>query len=170
MVIFLLVLFVAERSYSQEVIVWDSATKLTWTDFWGKVDAKSPFDAASTSGMRYQLKATNEGFSDSVVAVFYPGESWVRRPTESGLIHEQGHFDITEIFARRLRKRLQEFVPKRGDLPHQLNLLYNETENERDAMEKLYDRETKHSVDSFRQARWNARIRNELKELEEFAN
>ncbi len=120
--------------------------------------------------MRYQLKATSEGFSDSVVAVFYPGESWVRRPTESGLIHEQGHFDITEIFARRLRKRLQEFVPKRGDLNHQLNLLYNETESERDAMEILYDKETRHSVDVVRQERWNVRIRNELRALEGFAN
>jgi hypothetical protein len=170
MVIFLFALFAAERSLTQDVIVWDSATQLTWADFAGKVDAKSPFDAATTSGMRYQLKSSSEGVTDSVVAVFYPAESWVRRHTENGLIHEQGHFDITEIFARKLRKRLQEFVPRRGDLPHQLNLLYNETENERDAMEQLYDRETNHSVDAVRQARWNLRIRNELKELGEFAN
>ncbi len=85
------------------------------------------------------------------------------------LIHEQGHFDITEIFARKLRKRVQEFVPKRGDLGHQLRLLYDETESERDAMENLYDKETKHSIDAVRQAYWNGRIQKELKDLEKFS-
>jgi len=169
-VLYLLALTVPGRSFSQDVIAWDSATKLTWADFAGKADPESPYNAATISGILYKMYPRSDGYSDSIIAVFYTSESWVKGRTESALIHEQGHFDITEIFARKLRKRLQEFVPKRGDLNHQLNLLYEEVESERDAMENLYDKETRHSADAVRQARWNVTIRNELRALEEFAN
>ena len=167
--IFAVALFFSGRSLSQDVIVWDSATKLTWEDFLGKGDQTSPFAAMTSSGIYYRLKTSSDGYSDSVVAVFYKTDSWVRRPSQGSLMHEQGHFDITEIYARKLRKRLEEFVPKRGDLGHQLKLLYDEVESERDAMENLYDKETRHSADAVRQADWNIRIRKELKELEKFA-
>jgi hypothetical protein len=166
----LIALAVSGRSFSQDVIAWDSVTKLTWADFAGKADPESPYNAATISGVLYKMYPRSDGYSDSIIAVFYKSESWVKGRTESALIHEQGHFDITEIFARKLRKRLQAFVPRRGDLGHQLRLLYDETESERDAMENLYDKETKHSIDAVRQAYWNGRIRRELKALEEFAN
>jgi hypothetical protein len=169
LVIFLAALFFSGELRSQDIIVWDSTVKLTWADFAGKADPKSSFDAATVSGIRYKLNLSGEGLTDSVAAVFYKAESWVRRRTEGALIHEQGHFNITEIFARKLRKRIEEFVPRRGDLAHQLNLLYDEIESEREVMESLYDRETRHSADARRQAYWNARIQKELKELEKFA-
>jgi hypothetical protein len=169
MVILLVVLLVWGRAIPQDVIVWDSTTKLTWADFVGKVDARSSFEAATVSGIRYKLSLSSEGLSDSVTAVFYRTESWVRRQTEGALVHEQGHFDITEIFARKLRKRIGEFVPKRGGLAYQLNMLYDEVEGEREAMEELYDKETRHSADAVRQARWNVWIRKELRELNNYA-
>jgi hypothetical protein len=168
--IFLVVLCFCGRLLSQDVIVWDSAARLSWGDFLGKADPKSPWNAATVSGIVYKLNLNGQGLTDSVTAVFYKSDSWVKDSTADGLIHEQGHFDITEIFARKLRKRIQEFVPKRGDLAHQLMLLYDEIESERKAMENLYDRETGHSADAVRQAEWNVRIRNALKGLEKFAD
>jgi hypothetical protein len=167
--IFLAFLSLSGRSFSQEVIVWDSATKLSWADFLGQPDPKSPWNAATVSGLTFKLNLSGVGLTDSVTAVFYRLESWVKTRTESGLIHEQGHFDLSEIFARKLRKRIQEFVPKRGDLAHQLRLLYDQVESEREAMENEYDTETRHSADARRQAYWNVRIGKELKALEKFA-
>jgi hypothetical protein len=139
-------------------------------DFAGTADRSSPYNAVTISGILFKINPNSDGYSDSIIAVFYRAESWVKGRSESALIHEQGHFDISEIFARKLRKRLQEFVPKRGDLGHQLRSLYDEAESERDAMENLYDKETRHSVDVMGQERWNVRIRNELKELDKFAD
>jgi hypothetical protein len=170
MVILLAVLQVFDWTDAQEVIVWDSAAKLTWGDFQGKIDSASPYSASTVSGIAYKFRLAGDGYSDSIKAVFYKGESWVRLPKDYALIHEQGHFDITEIFARRLRKRLQAFVPKRGSLGQQLKRLYDEIEGGRVAMENLYDAETKHSADRERQVEWNEWIRKELKALEEFAN
>jgi len=170
-IVFLLVtFFVGQGAFSQEILVWDSAVKLTWGDFQGKVDSSSPYSASTVSGIVYKFRFSGDGYSDSIKAVFYRKESWVRVPKDGALFHEQGHFDITEIFARKLRKRLQSFVPKRGSLGQQLKKLYDEVEAERVAMENLYDTETKHSADGERQAEWNERIRKELKELEAFAD
>jgi hypothetical protein len=143
------VLFASGRSFSQDVIAWDSATKLTWADFAGTADRSSPYNAVTISGILFKINPNSDGYSDSIIAVFYRAESWVKGRSESALIHEQGHFDISEIFARKLR---------------------NEAESERDAMENLYDKDTKHSIDAVRQAYWNGRIGRELKALEEFAN
>jgi hypothetical protein len=170
MVILPAVLLVCGGAFSQEVIVWDSAAKLTWGDFQGKIDPSSPYSASTVSGIVYTFHLSGDGYSDSITAVFYRSESWVRLPKDYALIHEQGHFDITEIFARKLRKRLQAFIPKRGSLGQQLKRLYGEVEAERVTMESLYDTETKHSVNHERQAEWNERIRKELRELEEFAD
>ena len=170
MVILLAVFLICGGAYSQEAIVWDSAAKLTWGDFQGKIDSASPYSASTVSGIVYKFRLAGDGYSDSIMAVFYRGESWVRLPKDGALIHEQGHFDITEIFARKLRQRLQTFMPKRGGLAQQLKRLYGEVEAERVAMENLYDAETKHSADRERQVEWNERIRKELRELEEFAD
>lgn len=159
---------VSSRSFSQDSTVWNAGAKLTWADFKGKVDSGSTFIAVTVSGIQYKLRFDSRGLSDSVFAVFYKAESWVKAPTERALIHEQGHFDITEVYARRLRKRLEEFVPKRGSLGHQLELLYDEVEAAREAEERLYDQQTGHGSDAVRQAEWEVRILKELRELDEF--
>jgi hypothetical protein len=159
---------VSLRSICQDSTVWNAGAKLTWADFKGKVDSGSTFVAVTVSGIQYKLRFDSRGLSDSVFAVFYKAESWVKVPTDRELVHEQGHFDITEVFARRLRKRLEEFVPKRGSLGHQLELLYDEVESSREAEQQLYDLQTGHGSNAVRQAEWEVRIEKELKELEGF--
>ena len=167
-VIFLAALLVSGDLFSQDTIVWSAGTKLGWEDFVGKADAASPFVAVSVSGIQYKLRFGGNGMSDSVFVVFYRTESWVKTRTAGELVHEQGHFDITEVYARKMRKRLQDFVPRQGSLELQLGMLYDEVERERDAEENRYDRETKHGGDAGRQAVWNKKILDDLDELEEF--
>jgi Bacterial protein of unknown function (DUF922) len=168
LLLILVLAIVSLRSYSQDSTVWNAGAKLTWADFKGKVDSGSSFIAVTVSGIQYKLRFDNRGLSDSVFAVFYKAESWVKAPTEKALAHEQVHFDITEVFARRLRKRFGEFIPKRGSLNHQLEMLYDEVEAAREAEERLYDQQTGHGSNAVGQAEWEVRIQNELRELEEF--
>jgi predicted secreted Zn-dependent protease len=164
----LAVCFLYGRAFPQDIIVWSGDTKLTWADFTGKADSGSPFVAVTVSGIQYKFRSDSRGMSDSVFAVFYKAESWVKGSTATTLAHEQGHFDITEVYARRMRKRLEEFVPRRGSLARQLESLYEEVERERDVEEDLYDRQTGHGSFAVRQTEWAARIQKELKEMEGF--
>ncbi len=168
--LFFIVLLASARTYSQDIVVWDSVVRLTWRDFKGEVDSSSLYSASTASGIIYKFRLDGDGYNDSIVAVFYTAESWVHIKSDKGLVHEQGHFDITEIFARKLRKRLREFIPKRGSIGQQLKQLYDDVERDRAATENLYDTETKHSADAERQAYWLGKIRDQLKELEEYGN
>lgn len=169
LVIFLVVLLSAGSAFSQDMVIWDSTTKLSWADFLGQADTRSTFSAVSVTGIYYKIKLGPFGFGDTILAVFYKQDSWVRDSSEAQLVHEQGHFDITEIFARKLRKARMEFIPRRGDLHQQLNQMYDDVDKARDTMERLYDQETRHSADAVMQRRWNERIRKELAELGEYA-
>ena len=66
------------------------------------------------------------------------------------LNHEQRHFDITEYIVRKLNYDL-----KGKDSTRQLHL-FKVYEEQLDLMQKLYDTETNHSVDSLRQETWNS--------------
>ena len=87
------------------------------------------------------------------------------------LKHEQGHFDISEIWARKLNKKLQGLCGRgktvkdaTDDLQKQVQKAYDESERDRDKMEKDYDKETKGGTDDAKQAEWDKMISDLLKQ------
>ena len=84
------------------------------------------------------------------------------------LAHEQIHFDISELYARKLRKELKEhknqLTLKRGYMSRVFNQIYGESENR----QTLYDQETEGGQNEAQQALWKAIIEKELGDLERF--
>ena len=106
-----------------------------------------------------------------IVAEFYPNSSWVKpnRKLASLLKHEQGHFDITELYVRKMRKAIRDaHVGCEDDVKAEvagkeiLRLLDREWEK----AEKQYDAETKDGSDIVRQNAASEKIASELKALE----
>src|SRR2546423_4065612 len=85
-----------------EYIPWRPARRLTWDDY--QCDPVRNTDAvASTStslGISYQL--VDSKLTYHITCGFSKSKSWGLLKTDYILAHEQGHFDITEIFARKL--------------------------------------------------------------------
>ena len=66
--------------------------------------------AASTAtylGINYGI--TQFIFTYKINCRLSKNKSWVRYKSDYVLSHEQGHFDITEIFARKLNKMMSEY-------------------------------------------------------------
>ena len=83
--------------------------------------------------------------------------------------HEQLHFDITELYARLFRKRLDENIKSTGDLSKISgisNTIMKEWQEEQDD----YDNETNHSMNEKKQAEWNLNLKQRLDALKEFAS
>ena len=90
---------------------------LSWKDFKGKPDKKSPFDAETASersGLAWKAKVTKSGGVWAAEATVNPssldlkasmnrGLSWVRKGKQSAdlLRHEQGHFDIENVLVEK---------------------------------------------------------------------
>lgn len=140
-------------------LLWDDERTLTWDDFSADPDFENEFASALTSSaIKYTYKCGPEGLlTYTVRAEFIKDESWVKFDalTSYHLQHEQVHFDITELYARKIRKALNErffSCDQRADLDALVRTYLAEWRS----FEMLYDHETNHSLLEDEQAKWNA--------------
>lgn len=100
---------------ADEVIVWSATRKLDWKDFKGKPPAGTLGGALSAISHDYAAGCRDDALQVRVQTIFMPRQSWVTyRIAASGLasrvgiVHEQIHFDLAEVYARRIRKMFRE--------------------------------------------------------------
>lgn len=140
---------------------------LDWSDFRGEPDSGSYFDSAVNTGITYQWSYSKEDGDDialdfDVNSFCYPTLSWVKKGQTTAylLAHEQLHFDISEIHARIMRKKLRDYKPTKGkDVRKDLNRMYKRVERMRINMQKKYDRDTDHSRNKEAQKAWEQKVK-----------
>lgn len=156
---------------AEERIAWSDDYRLSWADFKGQPKQGNVFVASTNSGLSfgYGFKTINgvptSDFNYEVTSYFYPELSWYvpERVSERVLNHERTHFDITELHARKLRKRIAEFDFS-VNAKEELDELYSQIERERRAMQSKYDLETDHSVLHAEEAAWVSKVAQWLKD------
>jgi hypothetical protein len=162
---FLLLICCSNSSFTQddgkeEKIIWQKSRRLTWNDYKGKKQKR--FAAASTVYSMYRTiyVGTDKNSMASVKAVFYPKDSWKGNYLDDALLaHEQRHFDIVELYARKLRKQLSEIkVKDKKDAEQKLDSLHALIDKEMDAFQDKYDEETDYSMAHNEQISWIKKI------------
>jgi predicted secreted Zn-dependent protease len=90
---------------------------------------------------------------------FSPKLSWKKSSglNDYMLQHEQTHFDITELYARILRKRLSEEIKTIKDVK-KISSIGREITKQWEIEQNTYDDETDHSINKETQAEWNANV------------
>jgi len=162
--LFSVMLFTNSVYHADEIILWDKNDKLDLADFRGQPDYANPHIVALTASGIMQHTECHEGILlHDVKAYFDKNASWVKDEARTAhhLQHEQIHFDITELYARKLaqalsqetflcgeEKRFNEFVD---------NLLAGWEKEQID-----YDVSTKYSNEEEEQKAWEYRIALEL--------
>jgi len=155
-------------------IEWADIDRLSWQNFEAAPDYNIDFSANTNSGMSYSWNySTRSGkpeLAHEVKSNFYLDLSWVKDVNNPAylLAHEQLHFDITELHARKLRKRLAEYEIGRR-IRQDLKILYNITEAERVAMQNRFDKETSHSENKEAESRWRKFVASKLADYDDFA-
>jgi hypothetical protein len=100
-----------------DTIKWSPDYKLNVDDFKElKMDNKGvKYDslnyklrAYSTVTIGYTFKSEKGKTVFDAFALFVRSRSWIKENNESVVKHEQGHFDITEIYARKLEQAVRE--------------------------------------------------------------
>jgi len=154
-------------------IEWSPSVKLEWNDFKAKEKSTSGFAVAtSTCGFGLESETKNGNTSHKIYVRFYCDESWrnsnVKIPAV--LAHEQLHFDICEIYGRKLFKELLK-LKKSGKLTdNKAEDLYNNMMNAYNDYQDLYDLETDHSTNGKKQVEWNEKIKRELNSLAAYSD
>lgn len=162
----LLFLFSFTHKTEKEMVLWQEDRPLTWDDFKGKPERR--FAAASTS---YDILKEVTKSSVEIKAVFFTQSSWKKTSwiNDQVLAHEQKHFDIVELYARKLRKQIKETkYTSYEDLKTKVESLYDVNDKEMDKYQDLYDEETDGSMNGDKQREWQAKIMKEIKALDAY--
>ncbi len=173
--IFTILLFLSTLHANAQIdtnrIYWKLTYKLKWSDFQGQPDTTVEYAAITSSGIKYPYLFNDSSFTFEVFAFFDKQESWKKKLVDSYILeHEQLHFDITELFARKLKEKLCKLIPKRKSIQSDIQSIANKIIQEKDDMQNLYDRETNFSQNVKQQVKWKQKIRLELKLLDRYKN
>ncbi|HYO20905.1 MAG TPA: DUF922 domain-containing protein [Flavisolibacter sp.] len=153
-----------------EMIPWRTQRKLSWEDF-HSTPQKQGDAVASTStslGISYQVK--NGELAYTITCNFSKKKSWGLLKTEYILAHEQAHFDITELHARKLYEALYHYEFNPETFKKDIAAIYERIVKEKEEMQEAYDSETDHSRKRRIQYDWLDRIDTMLAETEPFSS
>lgn len=155
-------------------IAWRDDIKLTWKQFKGQPNTNIDAVALTASGITFEfsVRETNikiVSFSTKVFAHFYPDKSWyiVEKGNDHILEHEQLHFDITELYARKFRKQIAQLKVS-NNIKNQLRTLHQNINKELAVTQNRYDTETDNSVNKVQQDHWKLYVQQELNQLEAY--
>src|SRR5215211_4591981 len=158
------------RNEDEEYIPWAFDRRLSWEDF--LCEPKKNSDAvASTStslGIAYQIERGQLTYT--ITCNFSKHKSWGLLKTDYIIAHEQGHFDITEVYARKLYKALQDYQFNKKTYRKDVNEIYQGIVKEKEAMQAAYDGESDHSRNRKNQYEWLQRIGGLLDETVSYAS
>lgn len=166
----------AEDLAADRALPWSATWRLTWSNFQGSPPQSSNEGARTWYALYYAWSCKGDVFSFRVVAGFHPTRSWVKpavvkHPLENPRVlrHEQTHFDITEVFARRLRRELGAVRSPCHKSDAELKSIARRLVEEERQTQRRYDQESNHGLITNRQSDWNYDVANMLKEVERYA-
>jgi hypothetical protein len=151
-------------------IHWRCNYKLQWSDFKGMPPAETSWNAVC--GSHIKAKGYRDGKLPNfrVTNYFVRSESWSKDTTSISLLeHERLHFDISEIFARKIRHAVDSLRRKGEANVKAYSKVIDSWLVVWDAWTETYDEETSHGLRSSRHAEWVIKIRKELNVLEKYA-
>lgn len=165
----------ASSTSSSSEMTWSKERKLTWDDFRGAIphNAEEQTAAATYCGIGFEtnsISSTNTNLKIRVYNTFYINNSWARpeEMNEDVLAHEQGHFDLCELYTRKLRERMSNLKVNANTMKPTLRKIYEELQAEYRARQEAYEDETSHGVNLPQQKRWQRLVDAELAETEQW--
>ena len=156
-------------------IIWSTARRLNWDDFKAQPNGQTLTGAVTHSTIKVMPEANKWTGRVTVVvqAVFACNKSWAREKAKESdylLNHEQRHFDIAELYARKIRQALAEeritiknYKEVRATIIQPLFREYVKFDEE-------YDHQTVHGLNKETQSVWNNRIDDQLEDMSLYLN
>ena len=156
-------------------IAWSPARLLSWLDFKGEIPAFAPQQVAAVThcGIAYETNVCSHGkkVKISVYNQFDKEKSWVRDSeiSTSVLQHEQGHFDLCELYCRKLRAEFAAVKITPENMKAILPAIFRHVEREYLASQEQYENETIHGTVAISQDNWTTFLSSQLAANAEFA-
>lgn len=152
-----------------QLIIFQQDRTLRYTDFQGKPPAVTEGVAATYSGIKMGISATEEKskieITIDLTCYFDPSRSWMKKDgkTPAVLEHEQCHFNLTFIQMCRLSDAITKYKFTKN-WNAELKALRKEYMDELDMLQDNYDKKTIHGTIKEQQFIFSQQINTQLKE------
>jgi len=156
----------------RNIVNHDNNIKLKWKDFQGTPDPNVNARAISYVGfqMGYKGTARQDSLIIVVEAFFDRTTSWHNGDTTAYILsHEQTHFDITELYSRKLKQSIQGATLTYKNYQPVLRELEKNALKAMNTADSIYDLATDFSRLNDKQAEWNTNIQKDLANMVVFA-
>lgn len=155
----------ASKAFVVEQVIWSNERKLSWEDFKAQPDDANPHHALTAANLAVNAKCKDNKYTYVVNCVFLPRQSWSKnKVSEKLLVHEQLHFDLTEVHARQLRRDLQQL--NCTTVKKSLNDVVSNAFAKWKAEQDTFDEDCRHGLDKSAQKHWANTIQARLDKLE----
>jgi hypothetical protein len=152
-----------------DTIYYSPKRPLTWNDFQSKISPNGPFSASVMPNFGYNL---SEEVKNGVIKVrmdiktfVAKSDCWVGGTRNAyALNHEQRHFDIARITTIAYQKKILSAGLTPDTYEAYVSMQYLDSYRDMNAMQKAYDKETRHGIDEQSQFIWDRKIDALLKE------
>ena len=160
----------SQKGKEAESIPWTSDKLLVWEDFQKKAPKKHFASAMSNISFEVNMQVSGEDMTVFIQSAFIPSGSWVKKDDKSDhlLKHEQTHFDIYEVHARKLRKELLTKKLTSVNVESTVTRLIEKYQKQSVTETQKYDEETEHSIKKEKQYKWNDEVDEELNSLKDY--
>ncbi len=164
-----------DPAVAPDAIAWSRDLGLSWSLYQGVPQPASGAAAVTAYVLSYSSECDGRNFTYEVTALFLPRSSWVTsavliQPTDSRrlLQHEQTHFDLGEIQARKMRQALSELHEPCADGATAPGSAVAPLLADDAGIQQQYDRETDHGMDAVQQGLWETRVARALASLSRY--
>ena len=158
----------AEEIYdcSKDYLVGKQGYLLTWDCYKSQADITLNLEFEAMTYVNFLPIGKIEEVK--VVCVFDAKSSWSTTKSQTQLNHQQVHFDLGELYARKIRRDLKLLLNK-GVLSEKTQLKTTENNYELYSEDfNKYNLEISHGIDMQKQRIWVEKITNQLKQFSEF--
>jgi hypothetical protein len=159
-----------KNKLAQDTIRWKKESSLVKENF----KAKHPVGkalATTYSGLYFHSEPKGGSLMFYVEAIFSKSKSYMKDDSPYILKHEQIHFDITELYARKFRQAIidKDFT-KVKNISETMQKIANKIVKEWQKEENKYDNDTEHGFNAAKQKLWNEKIEKRLAESEIYSS
>lgn len=170
LLLILLVLPFFASAQNNNLIKWSAERKLSWRDYLAEPDERSGAAASTSTQIGFEYHVRDNNLTFSITCFFAKEKSWGRYKNDYILSHEQGHFDIAEIFTRKFYKTVSEYKFNERSYKNDLRNIYTNAMKDKERFQQQYDNETDYSRNKPKQEDWLKKIVKMLEETERYSD
>ncbi len=149
----------ANNPLLRDTTLWNRDVALSTEDFKGRRSGNA--FAFTCTALYLYSKEKNGNLLFYVEAIFLKSKSFMKDSSVYILKHEQLHFDICELQARKLRQKVaQRDFKKVNNIRLEIQGMYNKSAADLEREENKYDKDTEHGLNAAKQKLWNETISN----------